>query len=684
MLRKFISLIVMLFMFVNSYAAQHTISTVGMTFAPANLSINLGDTVHFVNTGGIHNVNGTQATYPNNPASFGNSIGAGWTYTYVFDTLGIYDYRCDPHFPGMEGTITVNYPTIYDIVSLSTDHTTLETAVDACGLDVALSSSGSKTLFAPTDAAFSLLPAGTVTALLADIPQLTDILLYHVVGDSVMSNTLTNGQIVTTLNGADVTVTINSTGVYINNAQVTVTDILASNGVVHVIDAVLLPTIYDVVSTSNDHTTLKVAIDTCGLDVALSSSGSKTLFAPTDAAFNLLPAGTVTALLADIPQLTDILLYHVVGDSVMSNTLTNGQIVTTLNGADVTVTINSTGVYINNAQVTVTDILASNGVVHVIDAVLLPTIYDVVAASNDHTTLKVAIDACGLDVALSSSGSKTLFAPTDAAFNLLPAGTVTALLADIPQLTDILLYHVVGDSVMSNTLTNGQIVTTLNGADVTVTINSTGVYINNAQVTVTDILASNGIVHVIDAVLLPTIYDVVSTSNDHTTLKVAIDTCGLDVALSSSGSKTLFAPTDAAFNLLPSGQGTALLADIPQLTDILLYHVVGDSVMSNTLTNGQIVTTLNGADVTVTINSTGVYINNAQVTVTDILASNGVVHVIDAVLLPTIYDVVSTSNDHTTLKVAIDTCGLDVALSSSGSKTLFAPTDAAFNLFLSL
>ena len=72
-----------------------------------------------------------------------------------------------------------------------------------------------------------------------------------------------------------------------------------------------------------------------------------------------MPAGTVTALLADIPQLTDILLYHVVGDSVMSNTLTNGQIVTTLNGADVTVTINSTGVYINNAQVTVTDILAS-------------------------------------------------------------------------------------------------------------------------------------------------------------------------------------------------------------------------------------------------------------------------------------------------------------------------------------
>ena len=514
-----------------------------------------------------------------------------------------------------------------------------------------------------------------------------------------MSDSLSNGQIVTTLNGSDVTVTINSTGVYINNAQVTVTDILASNGLVHVIDAVLLPTIYDVVAASNDHTTLKVAIDTCGLDVALSSSGSKTLFAPTDAAFSLLPAGTITALLADIPQLTDILLYHVVGDSILAGDLTNGQIMTTLNGADVTVTIDPSGVYINNAKISVINTIASNGVVHVIDAVLLPSIYDVVSTSNDHATLETAIDTCGLDVALSSSGSKTLFAPTDAAFSLLPAGQLTALLSDSAQLTNILLYHVVGDSVMSNTLTNGQIVTTLQGSNATVSINPSGVYINNAQVTVTDILASNGVVHVIDLVLLPnsdcygipngtalvdtcgichqayiydvithsvvfvddtsgitllpteqiimpdnpanpywnacfpTIYDIVSASSDHTTLETAIDACGLNVALSSSGSKTLFAPTDAAFNLLPAGQLTALLADIPQLTDILLYHVIGDSIMSDSLFNGQILTTLQGTDVNVTIDTSGVYINNAKVSVTDILASNGVVHVIDAVLL---------------------------------------------------
>ena len=285
----------------------------------------------------------------------------------------------------------------------------------------------------------------------------------------------------------------------------------AGMGMVGTIIANLPPTnsIYDIVSNSTDHTTLKVAIDACALDVVLSDPGTLTLFAPTDAAFNLLPAGTVTALLNDIPQLTDILKHHVVGASVMSGMLSNNQIVTTLLGTDVTVTINANGVFIDNAQVTVADIVADNGVVHVIDAVLLPptptnSIYDIVSNSTDHTTLKVAIDACALDVVLSDPGTLTLFAPTDAAFNLLPAGTVTALLNDIPQLTDILKHHVVGASVMSGMLSNNQIVTTLLGTDVTVTINANGVFIDNAQVTVADIVADNGVVHVIDAVLLPT------------------------------------------------------------------------------------------------------------------------------------------------------------------------------------
>ena len=131
-------------------------------------------------------------------------------------------------------------------------------------------------------------------------------------------------------------------------------------------------TIYDIVSNSTDHTTLKTAIDTCDLKSVLSGPGPFTLFAPTDAAFNNLPAGTLTSLLNDIPALTEILKHHVVADSVMSSMLSNNQIVPSINGTDLTVTISNGMVYIDNALVTFADSIADNGVVHIIDAVLLP------------------------------------------------------------------------------------------------------------------------------------------------------------------------------------------------------------------------------------------------------------------------------------------------------------------------
>ena len=709
MIRLYTLLIAVFFSQLNITAqTNHLVNAINYQYTPANLTVNVGDTVTWYNQGGFHDVNGDISAITGN--SFGNPVsfyipavnGPAPLGSYVFTVPGVYQYDCSigSHaLNGMVASITVNLPppnSIYDIVSNSPDHTTLKVAVDACSLDATLSGPGPFTLFAPTDAAFNALPLGTVPALLNDIPLLTNILLHHVVQGSVMSGMLSSGQIVTTLLGTNVTVTINSSGVYIDNALVTVTDVMADNGVVHVIDAVLLPnpgctdpnatnydstaivddgsctystnTIYDVVVTSADHNLLEIAIDTCGLDGTLSGAGPFTLFAPTDAAFNALGSGTVLGLLNDVPLLTDILLHHVLGDSVMSGMLTNGQIVTTLLGTDVTVTINTSGVYIDNAMVTVADVVADNGVVHVIDAVLLPnpgctdpnasnydstaivddgsciyatnTVYDVVVTSPDHAVLEVGIDTCGLDAFLSGPGPFTLFAPTDAAFNALGPATLLSLLADLPQLTNILKHHVVGDSVMSGMLSNGQIITTLLGTDVVVNIDPTGVYIDGAMVTVADITADNGVVHVIDAVLIPqppagnTVYDIIEASPAHTTLKLAIDTTGLTGTLKGSGPFTVFAPTDAAFNALPSGTIASLLNDLPQLTDILKHHVVGDSVMSGMLSNGQIVSTLLGTDVTVTINSTGVYIDNAMVTVTDIVGDNGVVHVINAALLP--------------------------------------------------
>jgi len=549
--------------------------------------------------------------------------------------------------------VTSKAQSVVDVIVNSPDHTVLETALIEANLVDDLEGIGSYTVFAPTDAAFAALPAGTLESLLADSRgALTDILLYHLVKGKVMSSSLANGQIIETYNDDDytLTVTINAEGVFINNAKVTVADLEAENGVVHVIDAVLLPpampaTVVDIVVNSENHNTLEAAVVAAGLVETLQGTGPFTVFAPTDAAFAALPAGTVEALLADIPALTDILLYHVVGAKAMSSSLSNGQEITTVLGKDIKVTINENGVFINNAKVTVADLEAENGVVHVIDAVLLPpampaTVVDIVVNSENHNTLEAAVVAAGLVETLQGTGPFTVFAPTDAAFAALPAGTVEALLADIPALTDILLYHVVGAKAMSSSLSNGQEITTVLGKDIKVTINENGVFINNAKVTVADLEAENGIVHVIDAVLLPptmpaTVVDIVVNSETHNTLEAAVVAAGLVETLQGAGPFTVFAPTDAAFAALPAGTVEALLADIPALTDILLYHVVGAKAMSSSLSNGQEITTVLGKDIKVTINENGVFINNAKVTVADLEAENGVVHVIDAVLIPT-------------------------------------------------
>jgi uncharacterized surface protein with fasciclin (FAS1) repeats len=271
------------------------------------------------------------------------------------------------------------------------------------------------------------------------------------------------------------------------------------------------------------------------------------------------------------------------------------------------------------------------------------TVVDIVVNSADHDTLEAAVVAAELADDLSGPGPFTVFAPTDAAFAALPAGTIEALLADpTGTLAQILLYHVVGAQALSTDLSDGQSITTLQGEEVTVTIGMNGVMINNATVVVADITATNGVVHVIDAVLLPpapqpttTVVDVIVNSDVHNTLEAAVVAAGLVETLSGTGPFTVFAPTDEAFAALPAGTVETLLADpTGTLTQILLYHVVGAQALSTDLTNGQTVETLQGQTVTVTINADGVFINNAQVTVADIVTDNGVIHVIDAVLVP--------------------------------------------------
>jgi len=402
---------------------------------------------------------------------------------------------------------------IVDIAVEDGRFTTLVAAVQAAGLAETLSGEGSFTVFAPTDDAFAALPEGTVESLLADIPALTDILLYHVVDGKVMAADVVELSNAMTLQGQYVDIKTEDGKVMIDGAEVIITDIEASNGVIHVIDAVILPESRDIVDIAVEDgrfTTLVAAVQAAGLADALKGEGPLTVFAPTDDAFAALPEGTVEALLADIPALTDILLYHVAEGKVMASDVVELSNAMTLQGQYADISVEDGKVMIDNAQVIITDIEAANGVIHVIDAVILPEsrdIVDIAVEDGRFTTLVAAVQAAGLVDTLKGEGPYTVFAPTDDAFAALPEGTVEGLLADIPALTNVLLYHVVPGKVMAADVVglNGQSAgTALEGQSINVKLDMSNVYLNeNVQVIITDIETSNGVIHVIDAVLLP-------------------------------------------------------------------------------------------------------------------------------------------------------------------------------------
>jgi transforming growth factor-beta-induced protein len=421
-------------------------------------------------------------------------------------------------------------PTIVEIAVEDGRFTTLVAAVQAAGLVDTLNSDGPFTVFAPTDDAFAALPEGTVESLLED-PEgaLTQILLYHVVAAAVPAADVVELDSAVTVQGEEISIEVVDGSVILNGeVEVIITDIEASNGIIHVIDAVLLPpsltaeelpSIAEIAAGDENFSTLVAALDAAGLVEVLAGEGEFTVFAPTNDAFAALPEGAVEALLED-PEgdLTQILLYHVVDGAAMAEDVVALDSVTTIQGEAVSIEIVDGNVILNGeVQVIITDIEASNGVIHVIDGVLLPpammpeaeelqTITEIAAGDENFSTLVAALEAAGLVEVFAGEGQFTVFAPTNDAFAALPEGTVEALLAD-PEgdLTNILLYHVVEGAVLAETVVTLDAATTLLGEDVTITVTEDGrVLLNDSvEVIITDIIASNGVIHVIDAVLLP-------------------------------------------------------------------------------------------------------------------------------------------------------------------------------------
>ena len=542
---------------------------------------------------------------------------------------------------------------VYDVIDGSPNHTSLKAAIDEAELDATLQDLNSEfTVFAPDNDAFDDLAAalGTTVAGLLLSPDLEDILLYHVLGTEVLSTAINNGDIVTPLNTANsLKLTVDNTpSVFVNHAQVNAPDLGADNGIVHSLDAVVLPfeTVVDV-AIDNNFNVLTDAVIEAFLVPALSDPFAEyTVFAPSDAAFNdaLANLGISAADLLASADLADILLYHVLGMEVASGDISNGDIVNPLNTANtIKMTVTGTGdVYANQALVEMANVTADNGVVHAIDAVVFSdeTVVDVAIDNGFNTLVAAVIEAELLPALTDPFAEYTVFAPSDAAFNdaLANLGISAADLLASADLADILLYHVLGMEVASGDISNGDIVNPLNTANtIKMTVTGTGdVYANQALVEMANVTADNGTVHAVDAVIFSdeTVVDA-AIDNNLTVLTDAVIAAELLPALTDPFAEyTVFAPTDAAFTDLLNDLGitAADLLASPDLADILLYHVVGAEVLSGDLANGP-VTTLNGADVVIDL-SAGVFVNDAEVITADVTTDNGVVHVIDKVLDP--------------------------------------------------
>lgn len=268
-------------------------------------------------------------------------------------------------------------------------------------------------------------------------------------------------------------------------------------------------------------------------------------------------------------------------------------------------------------------------------------IVDTAVAAGSFNTLAAALQAAGLVETLKSEGPFTVFAPTDAAFAKLPAGTVETLLRpdNIATLQSILTYHVVPGTVKAETVVTLNAAETVNGQRVDVKVKNGTVYIDGAKVVTTDIKASNGVIHVIDSVILPSDQDIVETAvgaGSFNTLAAALEAADLVSTLQGDGPFTVFAPTDEAFAKLPAGTVESLLLpeNRDQLISILTYHVVPGRVYSDEVVSMRSVKTVQGAKAPIKTSRKGVTIDGANIVKTDIDASNGVIHVIDSVIIP--------------------------------------------------
>jgi transforming growth factor-beta-induced protein len=558
--------------------------------------------------------------------------------------------------------------TVAEFIASNPNLSQINRLVLRAGFDGALSSNATMfTLFAGTDVAFAAIPAPFLFLLFENdefLPHLRNLLLYNILNGDFSEADFTDGQVVETFNGESVEVTLNPFAV--NGVPVSGADNDVSNGVVQIIDDVLTPSWVGrtLLTRVEEDPTLSITNDFLqlsgiGPEINKTANGNFTLLAPTDTAWAAIGSDDL-AFLADpvnVETLRAVILYHIL-DGVFSLAELFPSRVNTLQGNFVTVSV-TPRLRFNQALVVDggRDILANNGVLQKIDSAINfnqgvggNTIFDFIATTPDLSIFLGALQRSGLGSALANDdGTLTVFAPTNAAFGALPQDLRNLLFRNnefILHLQSLLLYNILPQIIASGDFVNGSTLVTANGESVGILTNPLSV--NEQTVQFTDFNATNGFTNTINGVLLPswvfnTVAGRLDNDPDLSILNLFLNLAGID--LTPPGELTLLAPNNAAWNALGTTRLNFLRAPANSavLSDLLAFHVGVPIFTTNELGVGVKIPTFQGGSTgfvtatsngPITFNEVDNAVSPAILLVGNILAANGVVHKIDAVLDP--------------------------------------------------
>ena len=384
-------------------------------------------------------------------------------------------------------------------------------AADAAGLGDALSSDEPITVFAPSDAAL----AGI--GLEAGDERLQAVLAAHIVDGRLSSADLAQNSTVTSRDGTQLDITVTGDSIAVGTANVIEPDLEADNGVLHGMDGLVLPpqrrTLIEVATDDGRFGTLLAALEQAGLAEVLAGEEVFTLFAPTDEAFAELPEGALEALLTDSQTLDEVVGAHVAGGTIDAAEIAGRAELISATGQRLAITVEGDTVAVGGATITESDIAADNGLIHVVDAVIVPegvtigapasSLIDLLADSDNLTVFFGALAAAGLLDQLGSEEPFTLFAPTDDAWDRLPGDALQQILTDPEQLTAALSAHIAGGVIDGAEVVARETITMSSGEEVAVVTAGGRTWIGGAALTETGLEADNGLIHTIDRVILP-------------------------------------------------------------------------------------------------------------------------------------------------------------------------------------